>query len=54
MTSRGKFWGATGGPGKILGGQWPPPGTPLAPPLDEIFDQVRSSITATNSTLYVV
>jgi len=22
-----------GGPGKILGGQWPP-GTPLAPPLD--------------------
>ena len=28
MTSRGKFWGGTGGPGKIFGGQWPP----LAPP----------------------
>ena len=29
MTSRGKFGGGTGGPGKIFGGQWPP----LAPTL---------------------
>jgi len=32
MTSRGKFWGFTGGTGKIFGGS-DPPGTPLALPL---------------------
>ena len=32
LTSRGKFWGSTGGQAKFLGAV-APPGTPLAPPL---------------------
>jgi len=30
-----------GGPGKILGGQWPPPGTSLAPPLPAVLQTVH-------------
>ena len=37
MTSRGKFLGGTGGPGKIFVGQCPP-GTPQAPPLRPCID----------------
>ena len=33
MTSRGKFWGVTGGARQNFRGAVPPPGTPLAPPL---------------------
>ena len=33
MTSRGKFWGATGDARQNFGGAVAPPGTPLAPPL---------------------
>ena len=33
MTSRGKFWGATGEARKNIWGAVAPPGTPLAPPL---------------------
>jgi len=35
MTSRGKFWGATGGPAKFLGGS--DPLAPLAPDSEAIF-----------------
>jgi len=33
MTSRGKFWGGTGGARQNFGGAVAPNGTPLAPPL---------------------
>jgi len=33
MTSRGKFWGDTGGARQNFGGAVAPPGTSLAPPL---------------------
>ena len=41
MTSRGKFGGPLGGPGKIFGGQWPPWHPPSSAPVEDAFLQGR-------------
>jgi len=45
MTSRGKFWRATGGARQNFGGAVEPPGTSLAPPVGSTqqLDQMRKS-----------